>query len=582
MAMRDEIRTFHLTGQGLDEYLPKTSLAPKGVATGVPPPVNSQPLAEIHSRLLAASRGAARERYLENVTHFRDRLRELLTLDDSRAPDAVSADSLAAALGNGVASFLDTGILASAFRRPSNAVERMPARRRERIEGALKTLEAAVHEAATQPPFWLFPVADANVIEFCRKQLAKLTETLRAVRTARLEVESAYQPDLHDDWLQRFDWESADAEELAALPAIVVTETADHLATTSLTGFGTLLRSGLPLQILVSCPGCYTGDLGYLAIAYREAFVLQSSIACPEHMNAGLADMTRTMRPAVAVVSVLGQPLFVESRTFPLFVYDPDHGDSWADRFQLHTPATAAAINTVHFAATQVDFHRQFRVIPETAWDGEQMELGEYLYKYTKVPPMAIPYLWVAAGDGIEERAIVARDLVNLARDRRRAWKTFEELAGIGKAPSAAPDADRELAAREQGAREAVYKVVAMLTGAVVIPDAPAVPAPQPAPVAVSASAEPATPTAAVELSTEPYVDSFLCTSCNDCRKINSRMFQYNANQQVFLADASLGTYAEIVKAAEGCPSRCIHPGAPRPGDATATPKIIARAEKFR
>ena len=41
------------------------------------------------------------------------------------------------------------------------------------------------------------------------------------------------------------------------------------------------------------------------------------------------------------------------------------------------------------------------------------------------------------------------------------------------------------------------------------------------------------------------------------------------------------GTFAELVKAAEGCPAKCIHPGTPRPGDRTATPQLIARAAKY-
>jgi len=41
-------------------------------------------------------------------------------------------------------------------------------------------------------------------------------------------------------------------------------------------------------------------------------------------------------------------------------------------------------------------------------------------------------------------------------------------------------------------------------------------------------------------------------------------------------------TFAELVKAAEGCPAKCIHPGAPRPDDKTATPAVRAKAAKFQ
>ena len=79
----------------------------------------------------------------------------------------------------------------------------------------------------------------------------------------------------------------------------------------------------------------------------------------------------------------------------------------------------------------------------------------------------------------------------------------------------------------------------------------------------------------------EPYIDTILCTSCNECTNINSRLFNYNADKQAFIADAAAGTFADLVKAAGLCPAHCIHPGKPRGDDATATPELIARAAKF-
>ena len=78
-----------------------------------------------------------------------------------------------------------------------------------------------------------------------------------------------------------------------------------------------------------------------------------------------------------------------------------------------------------------------------------------------------------------------------------------------------------------------------------------------------------------------PRIDSFLCTTCNECTQLNPRMFNYDDNKQAFIADAEAGTFAELVKAAEKCPARCIHPGTPRPGDKTATKALVARAAKF-
>ena len=89
---------------------------------------------------------------------------------------------------------------------------------------------------------------------------------------------------------------------------MVVFETAERLARASLTSFGRILRSARPIQVVVISSGLYADDLsgfvpdfGYLSIAHREAFVLQSSLSRPEHLTAGLEAMARTLRPAVAV-----------------------------------------------------------------------------------------------------------------------------------------------------------------------------------------------------------------------------------------------------------------------------------------
>jgi ferredoxin len=96
---------------------------------------------------------------------------------------------------------------------------------------------------------------------------------------------------------------------------------------------------------------------------------------------------------------------------------------------------------------------------------------------------------------------------------------------------------------------------------------------------------EPELPAAANEPklapSDRPYIDSELCTSCNDCLKINPLLFVYNANNQAEIGDPLKGTFVELVKAAEKCPARCIHPGSPRADDKTATSAIISRALKF-
>ena len=123
-----------------------------------------------------------------------------------------------------------------------------------------------------------------------------------------------------------------------------------------------------------------------------------------------------------------------------------------------------------------------------------------------------------------------------------------------------------------------------------VVASAPAATAPAmdrppavPAPLATSATrATPAAvPAGGDALAIEPYIDSGLCTSCDECTNLNNRMFAYNADKQAYLKDGRAGTYAQLVKAAEQCPVGIIHPGTPLNPKEKGLGALIARASRF-
>jgi ferredoxin len=83
------------------------------------------------------------------------------------------------------------------------------------------------------------------------------------------------------------------------------------------------------------------------------------------------------------------------------------------------------------------------------------------------------------------------------------------------------------------------------------------------------------------EAAEEAWIDSVLCTTCNDCTDINPQLFVYNANKQALIGDVRAGTYAQMVQAAEKCPSKCIHPGKPLDPNEPNLDQLIARAKPF-
>jgi len=80
----------------------------------------------------------------------------------------------------------------------------------------------------------------------------------------------------------------------------------------------------------------------------------------------------------------------------------------------------------------------------------------------------------------------------------------------------------------------------------------------------------------------EPYVDSGTCIGCGECQLINPKMFGWNDKKQAILLDSfKEGTYKDMVKAAERCPSRSIRPGDPWDPNEKGLDKLKKRAAKF-
>ena len=114
----------------------------------------------------------------------------------------------------------------------------------------------------------------------------------------------------------------------------------------------------------------------------------------------------------------------------------------------------------------------------------------------------------------------------------------------------------------------------------------PSTPAAQAKAEPVEESEAQAQPEAAVEgdeeLSfDEPWIDTALCTSCNDCLKVNQLVFLYNEEKQAYLGDLGAATFAQLVEAAELCPAKCIHPGKPWNPDEPDLDALIERAAPF-
>ena len=304
------------------------------------------------------------------------------------------------------------------------------------------------------------------------------------------------------------------------------------------------------------------------------------------------------------------------------------------------TPSGEEVINEApftyaHAASFDSALRKHFRVIPSEAWATDQVEISTYLEQGAADRQSHLPFVEVIGAGGQGQRAILSRELAFACLDRMRLWRILQELGGLDNEyvrralRDASRTAERERDAlvaslraehdaeldrvRTETAGEAMDRLVAALMRIDTVPMAggsaraasPVVPStaipstakatpqtalspaadaatasPQAAPEAPSAAA-PSTASEDAGGFDDPYIDTPLCTSCNECTNLNGRLFKYDGNKQATIADVTAGTFKDLVVAAEKCPAECIHPGAPRSGDSTANDDLVARAARF-
>jgi len=345
-------------------------------------------------------------------------------------------------------------------------------------------------------------------------------------------------------------------------------------------------------------------------------------------INVGVRPPGRLLRLNAWLVAGAG----IESRAHPFFRIDPEAGDSAASRMDFSDNPQPEAPWPIHpfsyvddsgnpvdteLAFTFADYallierlRNHFRLVPPGCDSDALIPIQTYLEMPGDEAYRRVPFVWAVDGAAQLHRAVVSRPLTLACLDRQNFWRTLQELAGVRnryveraivatreeERAAAAKERERLLAehaealahARRTAAGEAMQRLADTLLG-LDLSAPPTLGGPRPPaarPSARTAEPEPAVvaapaPDAAGESFDEAWIDTPLCTSCNDCTNLNPRMFVYNEEKQALLGDLQAGTFEDMVRAAELCPAHCIHPGQPwNPGEA-GLEALIARAAPF-
>ncbi|HPO15865.1 MAG TPA: 2-oxoacid:acceptor oxidoreductase family protein [Candidatus Hydrogenedentes bacterium] len=78
-----------------------------------------------------------------------------------------------------------------------------------------------------------------------------------------------------------------------------------------------------------------------------------------------------------------------------------------------------------------------------------------------------------------------------------------------------------------------------------------------------------------------PRIDSEKCTTCEECVNINSNIFAYDNRRKAYIKDPHGGPYKHLVRAAEKCSEKIIHPGFPADRSEKGIARLIEKAKKF-
>ena len=361
---------------------------------------------------------------------------------------------------------------------------------------------------------------------------------------------------------------------------------------------------------------------------------LDSNRASLHLINRGT--QTKTKKPLLDAWFVASAAL--ESRAHPFILVNPDGGDHASERIsfggnpqaennwpveKLEYRNADGEVTEMDLAFTFADYallmpalHEHFRMVPAGVESADLVPVDQYLESDEDLIEHAVPFIWAIDDQDVLVRVVVSRALVFACRDRLNYWHTLQELAGIQnfyveeavdriiEEQRAAIDAEREQiqkeheeqleSARSEAAGEAMGQLVDVLMGADLSgmvaggSQLATMPATAPAPTEVPAEDTPAEAEPEVEEEAEeelsfdePWLDTAMCTTCDDCMGINKMMFVYNDDKQAIIKDVKAGPFADLVAAAEICPAKCIHPGKPLDPNEPGLDDLIARAAPF-
>ncbi len=357
-------------------------------------------------------------------------------------------------------------------------------------------------------------------------------------------------------------------------------------------------------------------EIGLIGMAHRNTYVMQSSLANASHMIEGFIDGLMARRPALFNLYTTCQPehgvgddmgehqakLAMESRAYPLFRFNPDRGKTAEEAFDLdgnpdidklwptyklkykengREKSMEVALTFADFALTEARFRKHFRKAPRDTWNENMVVLAEFLELAEDEREGKFPFIWAVDRSQHLNRVLVDKTIVDSCEERRDFWIMLRGISGYK--PELPKEEDMEGRIRAEVVGRISQGLMQLAGGNGEGLASLAVPAVSAAPASngtATKQPESAAPEAKGDYMA-PWIETEECTACDECTKLNSNIFAYNADKKAYIKNPDGGPYSDLVKAAEKCTARVIHPGLPADRSEKDIEKWIKRGEKY-
>ncbi len=377
-----------------------------------------------------------------------------------------------------------------------------------------------------------------------------------------------------------------------------------------------------------------------LPVALQKVFVFQS-VYGGEHFEAALSRGLNSSHPGFFSIYYPDEnniDRVVSSRAFPYFIYDPLSSSDFVTRIDISENPQLESLwvkREIRFLGSdgeetslqveetyadlllsESDTNDEFTLL-ETNGNGTDhiMPLASYLLLSSEERLGKVPVVYRLTKEKSLESLVPSRNVILNTAEKKDSWQALRELTGIDnplilktqKSIKQKLTTEKETALnnmqtqmestikiRESGAvTKAIQNLSLQLFGmsgtsevanqvAPVSSPSVASAAEGSSPVAVATVVETINEAVEEEISELPWIETELCTTCDECTDINSKLFAYDDKKLAYIKDPKGGSFKDIVKAAELCPSHIIHPGMPQFPDEKNLDKLIAQAEPYQ